>query len=316
LKNLEGLNSFDSVGSYFFVGTSMIESLEGLENLEYVGIELNLAYNRRLKNLDALNNLKSAPHINISLNDSLTDISGLGSIDAYIRSLSIQENPSLVNLHGLESIDSVTYDIRIKNNNSLVNLSGLDNLRIIAGDYGLEISENPKMLNVDGLESLEIIRGNFTVKDNDLLASLESLLSINSVYGDIDISSNPMLALCSSEGLCNIIRNLDNGLWINNNAEGCNSSEEILAYCIEELLVQNEKQLYIYPNPTRDYLSISDPGNFGEIRIRMVDFSGYPVQSCILNGSDEIDISFLKSGIYFLELTFGDYCTVEKIIKK
>lgn len=76
-----------------------------------------------------------------------------------------------------------------------------------------------------------------------------------------------------------------------------------------------EKQISIYPNPTNSILTISDEKNqFQNAVIELKNTVGQIVQS--IPFSNQINMSDLPSGIYFLTIQGRDCCKTVKVIKE
>lgn len=78
----------------------------------------------------------------------------------------------------------------------------------------------------------------------------------------------------------------------------------------------NSNEITIYPNPTRDIITIDASSNYENMSFEVYDITGKLIltqQS--LKASKQIDLSALNSGIYFLHLTDGDSIAIHKIIK-
>jgi TonB family protein len=81
---------------------------------------------------------------------------------------------------------------------------------------------------------------------------------------------------------------------------------------------KQELNCKIYPNPAHDHLSIRIEDQDIQVRFQIVNSSGQIVTDGLLNESiEQIDISQLTNGIYFLNLTTVDNLrsSVEKFIK-
>jgi gingipain R len=79
-----------------------------------------------------------------------------------------------------------------------------------------------------------------------------------------------------------------------------------------------QNQFVVYPNPASNYISISNKGNnLSEATIRIFDINGRILTTenkVILNGSHQISIQSLQSGVYFLSIKEGNQSSIQKII--
>lgn len=75
-----------------------------------------------------------------------------------------------------------------------------------------------------------------------------------------------------------------------------------------------EQSFLIYPNPTKEYLTISSHNNITEMEI--VDIQGQTVKFKLGQSTKEsIDLSELKEGIYFLKIKQGTNTFIKKVCK-
>lgn len=74
----------------------------------------------------------------------------------------------------------------------------------------------------------------------------------------------------------------------------------------------------VYPNPITDKVTLSNIDSFGKINVRVYDMSGKLLVSKTLSEKKEIDLSHLKSGVYFMHLlnASNEIITTKKLMKK
>ncbi len=161
LNSLMGLSSLDSIGGSLFIGQNEITSLYGLNNLGYVGENLNIS--------------------NCSLISSLEDLTNLTNVQGDIE---ITNNASLANLIGLDNLNSINGSLTIRDNQSILNLQGLENISSVAGDFTIENLEN--LTNLESLENLTNVNGKLLIRSNEILNSLSGLNNLESV-GELEI---------------------------------------------------------------------------------------------------------------------------------
>jgi len=93
-------------------------------------------------------------------------------------------------------------------------------------------------------------------------------------------------------------------------------------YIVDSLLLSNEvvltkKEIYLYPNPTSNIISIEIPQNIKGCTLTISDLNGQVlIKQQIKDSRSQIDISALTSGIYFARLITDKKVEVIKIIKE
>ena len=74
----------------------------------------------------------------------------------------------------------------------------------------------------------------------------------------------------------------------------------------------------IYPNPARDYLIISSKKVFSEIRVDIIDSKGWNIlNNVFINefpGDKYLDVSWLSTGLYYVNLISGNKKEAHKFI--
>lgn len=78
----------------------------------------------------------------------------------------------------------------------------------------------------------------------------------------------------------------------------------------------NNQEISVYPNPVFDKLNISLKDNTKACKISVYDLTGkLVIDKKTILGTNNIDISFLKSGIYTIKAEFEDHSEFGKIVK-
>ena len=80
--------------------------------------------------------------------------------------------------------------------------------------------------------------------------------------------------------------------------------------------VEFRNTFYVYPNPLTDVLNLELPVNSVTVNVDIYNIVGKNVYSSIDVMSNQIDVSNLKNGLYFITVNFDDYRITKKIIKK
>ncbi len=126
----------------------------------------------------------------------------------------------------------------------------------------------------------------------------------------------------------------NNGTCYNTDIFNCGSGNTVpdsillaLYYCSDHLPVvfslqsdislsvdDNElPQFSVFPNPAKNELTV-DVNTNERLAVQLVDVSGKVLMSDVVKGTSKLDISFLKSGIYFVRLE--DYGVMSKFVKE
>lgn len=230
------------------------------------------------------------------------------------------------NLTGLSQIKIVN-GLIITDCSSLLNLNGLNNLESIG--WWIEISNNNQLTSLDDFESLiHYGRTNadhfFIIENNPLLSDLIGLDQINfdTIYDDswinvvLEIIDNPSLSICSYSNLCEFISFLENSPYpsntIANNAEGCETIEAFLNNCNLGVKDDYAEKITVYPNPTKDILTINSINENYELSL--FDVSGR--QILYEKNINKLDLKSIRSGVYFLIVNKDGHKITKKIIRQ
>jgi len=199
-------------------------------------------------------------HLNIIGNTfPITNLSGLNQITAA-RSLTVWDT-YLNDLSGLENISGHLEFIDILNNPNLLNLNSLSGIESVSV---LFIAENYSLYDISGLANV----------DSD---------SLDSVAG-IHIGGNINLSACSIESICNYLSDGFNPIFYEN-AQDCNSNEEILFGCAD---VSRVKNLSFYDGNQNKVQDANEP-YYSDILVTLtpgdIDMIGSPTTHYIQPGN-------------------------------
>jgi len=260
ITNLNGLSSLISVsnGVLRIRNNPNLLNLSGLNNIQSLPGGLHIENNAILNSIEDLSdfNYNYLGQLTIKNIPNLTSINGLNGI-IEIGNLTLDNVDNLLNVDDLSSINEIGSNLIIKNNENLQNLNGIENS--YQGLYNLKIENNPSLLNLDGLKGVSIVIDNLYIINNDLITSLEGLNNINGNFNWVEVSiliqgnemlddisaieqidsqgitamsiyNNPNLSVCSYHSVCLYISSNGN-YYIQDNAPGCNTAQEIIATC-------------------------------------------------------------------------------------
>lgn len=264
LDNTSGLMNIDSIGGHIYItdNDSMTDA-PAFDSLDYVGGCIEITGNGAMTDISGFGNLNYVfQYITISGNGSLSSLTGFTELDSLGGDISIQDNVNIINVSGFSNVIFIGGHFYLNNNTNLNNLSGfgslttvnncmeitnnnaLENLQWFTGltsignvndsdNSYLLISGNGSMTDLTGFENITFIFGSLTIQDNPVLTSLGGLnntfLGSNSIT-NISIQNCPELIICQVPCVCDVIMNGGEAI-IMNNAEGCNTPEQVDANC-------------------------------------------------------------------------------------
>lgn len=182
IHDLSSLIKLNKVKYNLTIANTDIISVEGLNNLSNVGLELLVTKNSSLNSLEGLRNLTYSGGLVIFINNELETLSGLEGIETIQGNLEIAENQNLLNIDGLDNLKKVTRDLRIDFNYDLIDITALSNLNFVRGRFS--ITGNRELPNLNGLSritesSFMIIGGNLKLSNIDGLSNLKEVKSLH-----------------------------------------------------------------------------------------------------------------------------------------
>jgi hypothetical protein len=162
----------------------------------------------------------------------IENLDGMTGITTIGGGLEIHSNEDLENLQGLDSLEYIGGDLKVYNNAGLQSFSGLDNLEYIGAD--LSVTINNALADLTSLGSLAHVGDGITILNNELLSQLNGLDNIDTdALQELTIRGNTNLSFCSANSICAFIKDTTNkeDIDINNNAYGCNNTDEVEYVC-------------------------------------------------------------------------------------
>ncbi len=311
LQNLRGLHGLKTIGNLNLSGNKSLKDYSGLDSLETIhgDVEFNGCLTKNIKGFPSITEI--GRDLIIHNNDSLENFEGLEYLSKISRSLSISNNLHLTDFSHLNSV-TIIGGLNVNNNPSLTTVFGLEN--VITIDGGLKITYNPKLFDLSPLINAISINGKVEISFNEFLTSLhglDNLLDGNITY--LEILGNDKLSNCAVESICEYLYG-GAAYYVAANDPGCNTREEVIDICLTtatNAIDQNEYSFY--PNPTTGILFT---GGMDDILtdIKLSDINGQIIRLSHY-GPDQIDISHLPDGIYFLSIITSTSANSIKIVK-
>ena len=198
---------------------------------------MNIVNNPLLETLEGLEWINEGLELFIINNDSLTNLSGVGSIES-LEVLIVRDCENFTNFEGLSENLTIFSDLLIDNNDSLVQLIGLEDIDISGI---IDIRNNDNLLNIN-LNGLGASTGEFSslfLENNLILNDISQIdpIAISSEFTELSIINNPNLSTCNTAFICSLLEeNYDPNsfsfsITLENNGEDCNSITNLLYNC-------------------------------------------------------------------------------------
>lgn len=360
LTSIEGLNNLDTIfGGFYISSNPLLNNLTGLDNLTFIQNDFNFGWllqpggcvgNPAISDFRGLSSLNSiGGSLNIVCSDILTSLMGLEGLITIGGGFSIFYNDALTNFTGLDGLTSIGGVFHIYQNNVLTSFTGLDSLDSIGG--GVKIIINIALISFTGLEGLTSIGGELQIWGNYVLENLTGLGGLTSIGGSLTIGSNNygnialtsltgleniyagsitnltirsnyLLTTCEIHSVCDYLATPNGIIVIQDNATGCNSSEEVITACevgVEESAVTSQQSaVNIYPNPSSSSIIISTPTTPNKNTfLTIYNINGQRLIECqITEQQTVVDVSGLPQGVYFVRIADDKTVMVTKFIKQ
>ncbi len=289
--NISSIDSLDISGIYL----EEIEDLTGIEdftNLLYLDCSLNLLPNLDLSQNTSLKFLNchtsGISNLDLSQNTDLTKI--ICYMNPQLTSLDLSQNTSLTYLNCLGNFVTFIFG-QISDLNLSQNIA-LDTL-LCSGNQltSLDVSQNIALKYLDcgynKLTSLDVRNGN----------------NIN--FTGFDATNNDSL-FCIS---------VDDSAWSSNNWVHIDSITSFSNDCNPSTIgiIDIEKNLSVYPNPTNEDITIIIKNFNGNFQTEVFDLIGNSLQ---LTNKTTISLRDYARGIYVLNVAYGDKVEKVKVIKE
>ena len=245
-SNLSSLGDFpalQSIGEFFNVQSNdRLLAPGNFPVLQSIGGYFNVDNSNKLTSLGDFSNLQSIEkYFEVSNNAELTSLGNFSSLQFIGEYFEISNHAELTSLGNFSSLQSIGEYFEISNNPELTSLGNFSSLQSIGGYFRVN---NNQLTTLENFPALQTIGEYFRVHDNDKLASLGSFPNLTSIgIGETYVSSlderrdtvsivvenNNNLVLCTvlEKFLSTGANAVTGGIYVQNNATGCETSEEI-----------------------------------------------------------------------------------------
>jgi hypothetical protein len=307
-------------GNLIVSGSDEITSLEGLSQLTTIGGMLRIYSCKELLDLSGLENITSVGgdldiYLWPSATSIMTSLTGLNNVDSVGGGLNVSGTDVLCNLEGLESLTYVGGYLNIGGNDILVDMSGLDNLSYVGEDVWIGV--NAAITSLHGLENLTLVLEAVEIYGNVNLLSLSGIDNILAEYidGYFCVRYNSSLTTCEVKSFCDYLGLPDSYAEAFYNGIGCSSNEEVESACeaVFSEIKDISGEIVLIPNPASEFIYFENISERNLKSIAIYNLSGEKVLE-VCQFTNRIDISSINSGLYVVELYFGDYSVRQKLI--
>lgn len=189
-------------GHFYLISNSGFHNLEALSKLRTVDGSVICYGNQQLESLDFPSLEQFNGNLFVMSNPKLRRVENVGSPE-QLDALRIGNNASLTDFSGLQTLQFVTGSVAVSDSKQLKNLKGLSRLRQVGGD--LELSYSNAIKDMDGLQNLEEIGGDLKIIQNHNLQDLSQLGSLAQVRA-VYILENPNLSKHEIHGFVSRLR--------------------------------------------------------------------------------------------------------------
>ncbi len=349
-SNIVNIDSLDISSNYIFDGIYDLTGLEDFTNLTYLEcrrnplITIDVSQNSQLTHLIYQGQAGMGGAFSNLLNLVLPQSNNLLHLECPINilsSLDISHNSSLqfldcgFNISNFGGLDSI--NLFQNQNLEFINLtsSGIKKLDVTMNNnlkklYCNNITGAPSSLNLsqNSIENLDL-SNNY---------NLDTILCSGNILTNLDISQNNALVYLNCKD--NLLKNLDLRNGNNINFTGFDATNNDSLYCvsvddsawssnnwvdIDSItsfsnncnpstvdIVEIEKTLLVYPNPTSEKINISVDNFNGNIQTEVFDLIGNKLRT---TNETIINLSDYSKGIYILKVAYGSRVEELKVIK-
>jgi hypothetical protein len=211
LTSLDGLDDVQRVGVDLLIkANGGLTHLAGLSALEEVGGNLDVEANPAMTTLEGLPGaLSLGGNFTLDGNGALVDLVGFPStlqLTGEGADVLIRDNPRLRRLDGIQGLTEVPGDFKIERCAALSNLNGLSGLISVGTPMGgqFKLSQNNVMTNTAGASSLVSVY-DLRIERSGALVEIDGFEALATVHNEVRIRDNSSLPQCEVDVLLNRI---------------------------------------------------------------------------------------------------------------
>ena len=244
LTTLGDFTALQTIGGNFTVfSNDKLTTLGDFTALQSIGGNFSVSFDDQLTTLGNFPALQSiGGNFSVSNNDTLTTLGDFTALQTIGEYFSVGSNDRLTSLGNFSALDSIGGDFRVSSNDVLETLGNFSVLDSIGGYF--RVFNNDQLTSLGDFPALQTIGEYFTVSFNDRLRTLGDFPNLTSIgigrswvpslsesrdSVSIVVEYNTNLVLCSwlEDFLPTETHAVTGDIYINNNATGCATTEEI-----------------------------------------------------------------------------------------
>ena len=349
--NISNIDSLDISSGYIFDGIYNLSGIEDFTNLTYLEcrrnplITIDVSQNSQLTHLIYQGQAGMGGTFSNLINLVLPQSNNLIHLECpfnILESLDISQNSSLQYLDcsfnnsmfgGLDSVN-LTQNLNLEFINLMA--TGIDKLDVSQNNLLKKLYCHNLIGAPSSFSSSQNSIENLNLSNN---SNIDTILCGGNKLTNLDISQNTSLIFLSCKD--NVLRNLDLRNGNNINFTGFDATNNDSLYCISVDdstwsvnnwtdidshtsfsndcnpstvdIIEIEKNLSVYPNPTSEEITISINNFNGNIQTEVYDLIGNILQ---LTNKTTISLRDYARGIYILNVAYGDRVEEVKVIKE
>ncbi|MEM7370559.1 MAG: T9SS type A sorting domain-containing protein [Bacteroidota bacterium] len=203
IQQIEGLaNVVSKRGgpcSLRIIGNDKLETLDGLEWIEFVVGDLVIKKNRTLRHINGLSGVKSVENsVLIEQNVSLKQVNGMLSLLEVGESVTLKGLSALEHVDGFRHLQHIPWNLEISGAASLTDVDGFMGLNSVGGNIYMQKCHS--LLHLDGFSNLYRLAIGLVIYDLPLVEHLDAFKHLQPTLRDIHIFQNEHLK--DITGLC------------------------------------------------------------------------------------------------------------------
>ncbi len=210
--------------------------------------------------------------------------------------------------------------------NHQVNALAINSIgEVFSGDWHTMSGEYPGIYSLSsGDEEFSLIYNTYGISEMDI--NSEDDLYVNDHLGVLRSLDSGLSFDYINEGISGAMQemhiDIDDYIYVARNNFLAKSINSTITSIENKKIENNQHKLVLYPNPATDIISIGVPFDFSNTHqetINIFNTLGLPVATEIVkykNKNIQIDVSFLTSGLYFIEINSENIKLISKFIKK